>query len=775
MRKNSRTKKDNSISLTKEFNHEIKGIFFIAIGLILLIAMHSLGAGKVGELVRALLMGLFSGAAYILPYITIACGVLIFTNTSFWKNRSSYVYFSVIFLCILFLFSLNNVEGIQSATFLETISNGFSQGQGNEGGGLVGNSITYLFVSLFGTVGTYIIVICLFIISTMIYTNVSLLSLLLYFKKVLTRIYLSFKDSGSVEKAIKEKKNKKAVEKQLDLFEASVATTVENLVEQEEKIKILDFTNEDDSEEDPRSSMEAVEGEASSGLIKKTKAETNGVDINKTVKNDEETGEINISGFNTDPDFEYQIPDIDLLSQVDSMPNKEDKKKILKKAKVLEETLKNFGVEAKVVQVSKGPVITRYELQPSVGVKVSKIVNLSDDIALNMAAPAIRIEAPIPGKAAIGIEIPNEDVSMVTLREVIDSTHYQSSEGRIPFALGKDISGNPIITDISKMPHLLVAGATGSGKSVCINTLILSILYSSTPENVKLLMIDPKVVELNQYNGIPHLLIPVVTDPKKATGALNWAVQEMTRRYQLFAENSVKDIGTYNDKFPEDKLPFIVIIIDELADLMLVAANDVEDAICRLAQMARAAGLHLIIATQRPSVDVITGVIKANIPSRIAFSVASQTDSRTIIDMGGAEKLLGKGDMLFYPIGANKPVRVQGAFVSEKEVERVVTFIKNQVQNPTYESDIINKIDSGEVLDLNSGSDDLFNKAVELIVESQQASISMLQRRLRIGYNRAARLIDEMEAKGIIGPHEGSKPRQVLIKESDIAEQNEGN
>ncbi len=467
--------------------------------------------------------------------------------------------------------------------------------------------------------------------------------------------------------------------------------------------------------------------------------------------------------------LDYQLPSIELLNQVVSQPSKEDKRKIISKAKILEDTLYNFGVKAKVSQVHRGPTITRYELQPSAGVKVSKIVNLSDDIALNLAAQAIRIEAPIPGKAAIGIEIPNENMSTVALREVLDSPTYKNTTMNLPFALGKDVSGASIVADISKMPHLLIAGATGSGKSVCINALILSILYNSAPDMARLVLIDPKVVELSQYNGIPHLLIPVVTDSKKATNALNWAVEEMTKRYKIFAENSVRDIGGYNKKFKENKIPYIVIIIDELADLMMIAPNDVEDAICRLAQVARAAGLHLIIATQRPSVDVITGVIKANIPSRIAFSVASQADSRTILDMGGAEKLLGKGDMLFYPVGASKPIRIQGAFVSEKEVGRVVAFIKKQSKTPNYEDTIIEQLNQSD--SILEDTDELFEDALELVVEAQQASISMLQRKLRIGYNRAARLIDDMEQKGFVGSYEGSKPRQVLI-DSQFFEQN---
>lgn len=755
----SRRTKKNKLDLDtimKQFNHEIRGVFYIAVGLILIFGLQSNNAGKVGEWLKYLLTGLFSNAALLLPYITILCGILTFSNTSFWKNRKSTLFFGIVFLGIIIVQALEDIHFFTEAyenLNIEMLKASFLLGTEGFGGGLLGVFLSFIMVKLIGIAGTYIIVVSMLLISFMLYTKLSLMAILMHINKMIGRLFNSFKGTVSdfVVDAPKERvKKKRKTEEANEIIiynDEALGSNVDHNVK-EEKIKILDFTG-----------TESISKSA------------NGVEESKKVLNtakadQEEFPVLEVVGLQEH--FEYIIPDVDLMNQVDGHTGKDDKKKIIQKAKLLEDTLKNFGVEAKVVQVSKGPVITRYELQPSVGVKVSKIVNLSDDIALNLAAKAIRIEAPIPGKAAIGIEIPNEEISMVTLREVIDSSSFKSSTANLPFALGKDISGTPVIADISKMPHTLVAGATGSGKSVCINSLLLSLLYSCSPDRVKLILVDPKVVELNQYNGIPHLLIPVVTDPKKATSALNWAVQEMTRRYKLFAENNVKDIGTYNERFQESQLPFIVIVIDELADLMMVAANEVEDAICRLAQMARAAGLHLILATQRPSVDVITGVIKANIPSRIAFSVASQTDSRTILDMGGAEKLLGKGDMLFYPMGANKPIRVQGAFISEKEVDRVVTFIKGQVEKPQYESDIIKKIDQGELVDI-SGGDDLFERAVQMVVESQQASISMLQRRLRIGYNRAARLIDEMEAKGVIGPHEGSKPRQVLLDESDLA------
>lgn len=464
----------------------------------------------------------------------------------------------------------------------------------------------------------------------------------------------------------------------------------------------------------------------------------------------------------------YVLPPFSLLRK----PSKHEQaglQDIRANARKLERTLESFGVNAKVTQVHRGPAVTRYEVQPAIGVKVSRVVNLADDIALALAAKGIRMEAPIPGKSAIGIEVPNKDVAMVTLREVLESPAFHESLSKLTIALGRDISGEPIVAQLNKMPHLLVAGATGSGKSVCINSIIVSILYKAKPHEVKMMMIDPKMVELNVYNGIPHLLAPVVTDPKKAALALKKVVAEMERRYELFAQRGTRDIDRYNELIrkenetkgePDPILPYIVVIIDELADLMMVAPGDVEDAICRLAQMARAAGIHLIIATQRPSVDVITGVIKANIPSRIAFGVSSQADSRTILDMSGAEKLLGRGDMLFLPVGANKPLRIQGAFISEEEVQQVVTFCINQ-QEAQYHEDMLTE--SGDEPEGEAIEDELYEQAVNLVIQQGSASVSMLQRRFRIGYTRAARLIDAMEANGIVGPYEGSKPREVLV------------
>lgn len=473
----------------------------------------------------------------------------------------------------------------------------------------------------------------------------------------------------------------------------------------------------------------------------------------------------------------YQFPPVSLL-KIPENPSEEGIEQELKtNASRLVQTLQSFGVQTRITDICRGPAVTRYELQPQAGVKISRITGLSDDIALNLASAGVRIEAPIPNKAAVGIEVPNKNVSVVGIRDIIDSNKFVDSKSKLSFAIGKNIDGQIAIGDIGKMPHVLIAGATGSGKSVCINSIIISLIYKSSPEDVRLLMIDPKVVELGVYNGIPHLLVPVVTDPRKAAGALNWAVTEMLNRYKLFADSGVRDLKGYNElaNFKDDMkpLPQIVIIIDELADLMMAAPREVEDAICRLAQMARAAGMHLVIATQRPSVDVITGVIKANIPSRIAFAVSSQVDSRTILDSGGAEKLLGRGDMLYYPVGIPKPIRIQGCFVSDKEVESVVEFIKSG-KVVEYDEKIIEEIDrraaaektssrDSESGDSTSDEDPMITDAIECVIEAGQASTSLLQRRLKLGYARAARIIDQMEQRGIVGPFEGAKPREVRI------------
>lgn len=490
----------------------------------------------------------------------------------------------------------------------------------------------------------------------------------------------------------------------------------------------------------------------------------------------------------------YQIPSIDFLQNgVSRAEDPAVDQEMKEKAGILVETLKSFGVTVRITGIFRGPSVTRYEIQPAAGIKVSKITGLADDIALSLAAQGVRIEAPIPGKPAIGIEVPNSHKDTVSLREILESDSFRSSRSKLAFAVGRDIAGNAVVGDIARLPHMIIAGATGSGKSVCTNSIIMSILYHATPEEVKLILIDPKIVEFTVYEGIPHLLIPVVTDPKKAAGALNWAVQEMQRRYNLFAENSVRDLGDYNAAAAQpgsglEPMPQIVVIIDELADLMMTTSKEVEDSICRLAQKARAAGMHLIIATQRPTTDIITGLIKANIPSRIALSVMSQVDSRTILDTGGAEKLLGHGDMLYLPNGKIKPVRVQGCFTSTKEIEKVVDFIKSQTQSE-YSDEIMEQVEQSipvtkaEAKELRAaekaaavnepepGSDeDVLERAIEVVVEAGQASTSSLQRRLKLGYARAARMMDELEQMGVIGPYEGAKPRKVLMTKEQLAE-----
>ena len=497
-----------------------------------------------------------------------------------------------------------------------------------------------------------------------------------------------------------------------------------------------------------------------------------------------ETEEFTKQVMDTEEEYEevYNYPSLELLNENKNKLGATGEKELQATADNLVNVLKSFGVETRVVDVSRGPAVTRYELQPAIGVKISKITGLADDIALNLATAGVRIEAPIPNKAAVGIEVPNKVTAMVGVKEILETNAFANAKSKLTVALGKDIGGNAVMTDIAKMPHGLIAGATGSGKSVCINSIIISLLYKASPDEVKLLMIDPKVVELGIYNGIPHLLVPVVTDPRKASGALGWAVQEMEKRYKLFAENDVRNLEGYNNlaEMSDDmvKMPHIVIIVDELADLMMTAPKEVEDSVCRIAQKARAAGMHLIIATQRPSVDVVTGLIKANVPTRVAFAVSSQIDSRTILDVGGAEKLLGKGDMLFCPVGSNKPTRIQGCFVSDAEVERVVEFVKtgrvaeyDKSISDTIESITAAKEKGGKSEVASEGEHDaMIDKAIECVIEAGQASTSLLQRRLKLGYARAARIVDEMEVMGIVGPYEGSKPRQVLISQAQWLE-----
>ena len=672
-------------------------------------------------------------------------------------------------------------------------------------GGIISYLVCYPLYRLLGFLGAYVILFTFSVISVTLIFDITLYDLGIKAYNTKEKIKTSRREKINNTSKIEKTRNRDSFINIVDKTESDDGekSSRELLSKVDKKIKILDFmknAQEDDIAKEPIKEEVSSDIQIDSFLDKQDEKQSypEKVIAKETNKQKKEKLDENVKDVVSKEiqdvmegqreEKEYVHPSLELLKTNSSTKlNSSDKKELIESANKLEEILSNFGVDAKVTQVTKGPSVTRFELQPSPGVKVSKIVNLSDDIALGLAASGIRIEAPIPGKAAVGIEVPNRKQTAVFLREVLENEEFIESKKKLAFALGKDISGKCVVGDLSKMPHTLIAGATGSGKSVCINSLIISILYKYNPNEVKLLMVDPKVVELNVYNGIPHLLIPVVTDPKKAAAALNWAVNEMTKRYKLFADMGVRNMESYNELYNkgiiEQKLPYIVIIVDELADLMMVCPNDVEDYIGRLAQMARAAGMHLVIATQRPSVDVITGVIKANIPSRISFAVSSQIDSRTILDSSGAEKLLGKGDMLYYPVGESKPLRVQGCFISEEEVEQVISFIKSeQGEDTSYEEDIIEHINSAADSsssgshDGNDDVDELLNDAINIVVEFQQASTSFIQRKLRVGFNRASRIMDELEERNIISEKDGSRPRQVLVtKEQLLNEQNNEN
>ncbi|KRQ87003.1 DNA translocase SpoIIIE [Caloramator mitchellensis] len=725
----------------QKFITEIYGIITTAVSLLIIISIFFKPTGIVGKIFVDFFFGLLGIGAYLFPFALILIGIFMIINKNIKLRQRFVAIWLLIFDIVLFIHVKYSNEFVK-LKFKTKLIKIYNIGITRKGGGILSELIDLPLLKLFGEIGAYIVLTAIAIILVILITEKSVGDII---KFMLTKIH-----NFNLNMKTKEKANKQLNEELDENIDENENSEI-NIVE---PIKIKEH--------------DSFENKKGSKLIN-----LNNSDNGKENKNKSEDVNINIPSENlSQKNIHYTIPPINILSETKIKSSATDKKELINNAKALEETLQSFGIEAKVVQVTKGPSVTRYELHPGAGVKVSRIVNLADDIALNLAAPSVRIEAPIPGKSAIGIEVPNKEVIPVSLREVIESEEFIKFNSPVAFALGKDISGKCVVTDIAKMPHLLIAGATGSGKSVCINTLITSLIYKSSPNDVKMLLIDPKVVELSIYNGIPHLIIPVVTEPKKAASALEWAVLEMTNRYKLFADNNVRNIESYNklmeDKGDGVKLPKIVVIIDELADLMMVAPNEVEDAITRLAQMARAAGIHLIIATQRPSVDVITGVIKANIPSRISFAVSSQIDSRTILDMAGAEKLLGKGDMLFLPIGENKPIRIQGAFISEKEVENIVEYLKKSSE-VEYNEDIIEKINqSKDKVEFDEEADELLPEAIELAVELGQISASMIQRRLRVGFNRAARLIEEMEKRGVVGPQDGSKPRQVLITKDEF-------
>ena len=798
-KRKSPTKKRKDSS--KLFYAEIIGLLFFGLGIFTLISMISSNVGILGSSVKNIMFSILGILGYSIPLFFIIIGIsLILRKPDIFSNKTIYGLLIAVLTTSIIL-SVNRIDTVYADGVMVSLKNLISLDDINHGG-IFGLLLSLPLFKLIGLIGTYILSFILYVISIILVFNTSLYDL----GKNLRGKYKSRKENRKVKKdniksTPKESKDER-IEQKLKMLQMmkdgeDLDNSSFNIDPKDAQfISIHDGTSSDKKNKENKENEKEIIDKVSKEVFIKDSKDIKDLDYKKEL----EKKEINMSkddkSFISEkeienakqteiesPADEYEFPEIALLKKnIKGMLEKEDREEIIKNAKILEETLSSFGVGAKVNNVSKGPTVTRYELQPDSGVKVSRIVNLSDDIALALAANGVRIEAPIPGKAAVGIEIPNKVTSAVYLREVIEDKLFQNSNSKISVALGKNISGDPVVGDLSKMPHMLIAGATGSGKSVCINSIIISILFKYDPEDVKLLMIDPKVVELNVYNGIPHLLIPVVTDPKKAAGALSWAVKEMITRYELFAENGVRNIDGFNilvkRKEELEKLPYIVIIVDELADLMMVSASEVEDYIARLAQMARAAGIHLVIATQRPSVDVITGVIKANIPSRISFAVSSAIDSRTILDSGGAEKLLGKGDMLYYPVGAAKPQRIQGSFISEEEVEAIVERIKVSKKEIVYDNDIINHIEKdNDILGLDDDEDELFDDALRIIFDNGEASTSLLQRRLRVGYNRAARMMDDLEHRGIISERDGTKPRDVLISRNDYYknEENEEN
>ena len=834
------TKKERMEQMAKEEAFRTEVILWVIVAIALLLFVSNLGfGGIVGQAVSGVLFGVFGLIAYVLPILILVVSFFAVSNKGNF-HASVKIAAGVVFVAFFCLFLSLAGSGREYYEPMKAYTYSATE---RAGGGIVGGALAYVMVKAFGVLGSYIIDFIVLIICLVLITERSALKGM---QKGGQKVYESAKESNERYKEYREYKNEERRKRRMDhkvsgvsidtkisdqkesgvgtsdeigelhanpnvdlpdisqeskvrlssgedtLFEpqkASVQPLISGEITASEPVISGDYMHENPVAEpesaDPKPGKQTSEEVPTVAEHTKRKARTSEEEIQKEIADVVQE----MAPAAAQPEKKYVFPPVDLLKAGSGKKSANTESQLRETANKLQQTLKTFGVNVTVTNISCGPAVTRYEIQPEMGVKVSKIVGLADDIKLNLAAADIRIEAPIPGKAAVGIEVPNKENVTVAFRDLIESKEFKESKSKISFAVGKDIAGKTKVTDIAKMPHLLIAGATGSGKSVCINTIIMSILYKADPSEVKLLMIDPKVVELSVYNGIPHLMIPVVTDPKKASGALHWAVAEMTDRYEKFAQANVREINGYNAKVdsievPEgqerpQKMPQIVIIVDELADLMMVASNDVEEAICRLAQLARAAGIHLVIATQRPSVNVITGLIKANMPSRIAFAVTSGVDSRTILDMNGAEKLLGKGDMLFNPQGAPKPIRVQGAFVSDEEVSEVVEYIKEHNGDAQYNDSVQQKMESLQSSGSNSvsisdsdaaddGRDAYFVDAARIIVDKEKASIGMLQRYLKVGFNRAARIMDQLEEAGIVGPEEGTKPRTVLMNKEQF-------
>ena len=810
-------KRKSSKKKKQQKKQDISLIVVIILSVLLTVLIYA-QSGAIGIALSDFFGGMIGILKYILPLgaFAVAIKMACIDDDGYISSKiGQYVLLLIFIAVILSVYQIYNGEINIEQNISEIVKDAYQLGENNIGGGALGTIAAVPLFRLFGKIGTIIVSIGAAVILFATTFGIDVAEII---RAIIQSGVENSKNKHELKMEEKEARHQEKLEKMAMMKEKG---DTEKLSKKEMKAKLreenrkayLENTEEDSEgqikinlngraieeiDENGRTKFkhgkddlipltkEKKKGKSSIANVASTIVEKENIDPdyieNDLFKKEEEQKEdktkqvLQLEHAMIVEDENYQYPPIEILSKGEKKTIKGGAKALTDVATRLQKTLYSFGVQAKVENVTVGPAITRYELKPAEGVRVSKIANLADDIALNLAAETIRIEAPIPGKQAVGIEVPNQEKEMVHLRDVLESDEFAESKSKMSVALGKDVAGKVAIADMAKMPHTLIAGSTGSGKSVCINTIITSIIYKAKPSEVKLVMVDPKVVELSVYNGIPHLLIPVVTDPKKAAGALAWAVQEMDNRYNLFAQKGVRDLKGYNALIEKEegvgKLPQILIIIDELADLMMVAAKEVEDSICRLAQKARAAGMHLIIATQRPSVDVITGIIKANIPSRIAFAVSSQVDSRTILDQVGAEKLLGKGDMLYYPTGAAKPTRIQGAFVFDEEVEKIVSFVKTNGE-ATYNEDILDSIEKSgktdkEIQDTNSkdpddNTDEHLMEAIDLVVETGQASTSFIQRKFNVGYARAGRIIDQMEERGIISGYQGSKPRQVLM------------
>ena len=795
MAKRKSSKKGRKTTKKTASNVDLAVVELIVISILLGVLIYA-KSGVIGVKLNEILGGMMGIIKYVLPIGIFAMAIKMAINDDEYLSSklAQCAILLISFAVLMCVYQVNVGNLTIDKTLSEVVKDSYALGTQEKGGGALGAILAVPLVKLLGPIGAIILCVGIVIILAVFVFGINASEIINNFieksqenreERLEQRQKNKEEQLKMRQEMLEEKRKAREQARQEALADNSVGEQIKinfggRLIDEENTGRKKYNHDNDDltplTKETKKQKMQEIKENNQPDVIE------NNLFKQEEQKKEDKTKEVlQLEHAMVVEDENYEYPPIELLGKPAKKALKGGAKALTDTATKLQKTLYSFGVSAKVENVSVGPAITRYELKPAEGVRVSKIANLADDIALNLAAETIRIEAPIPGKQAVGIEVPNKEKEAVHLREVLESEEFQNNKSKLTVALGKDVAGNIQLADIAKMPHVLIAGSTGSGKSVCINTIISSIIYNAKPSEVKLVMVDPKVVELSVYNGIPHLLIPVVTDPKKAAGALAWAVQEMDDRYNKFAQKGVRDLKGYNKAIEKEegvgKLPQIVIIVDELADLMMVAAKDVEEAICRLAQKARAAGMHLVIATQRPSVDVITGLIKANIPSRIAFAVSSQVDSRTILDSVGAEKLLGKGDMLFFPSGAPKPLRVQGAFVSDEEVEKIVDFVK-QNGTATYSEDILESIEKNnktdkeiaQEADEDDETDPFLMDAIETVVETGQASTSFIQRRFKVGYARAGRIIDQMEERGIISGYQGSKPREVLMSKERLEE-----